>query len=296
MAVVFPTFSIIIPTYCRPKQVAVCLNAIAGLNYPREQYEVIVVNDGGSWTNATFEPQSAPLAVRFVEQAHLGPAVARNTGAEAATGKFLAFTDDDCMPHPDWLYYLALQLDQTPDCLLGGRTLNALPRNPYAAASQDLIGYLYSHFNAGSHNSRFFTSNNMAIPANKFRESGGFDQCFPFAAAEDRDFCDRWLHAGGNLAYVPEAVVYHAHNLTLAGFWRQHFHYGRGAYRFHRQRVIRTRQPLKLEPLSFYYRLITYPFAKKHGLVKGLLGSLLMMLSQLANAGGYFWERWTNKT
>ena len=39
-------FSIIIPTYARPKQLAVCLEAIACLNYPRDRFEVIVVDDG----------------------------------------------------------------------------------------------------------------------------------------------------------------------------------------------------------------------------------------------------------
>jgi GT2 family glycosyltransferase len=52
----------------------------------------------------------------------------------------------------------------------------------------------------------------------------------PYAAGEDREFCDRWLRHGYRMAYVPKATVYHAHELTFCTFWRQHFGYGRGAF------------------------------------------------------------------
>src|SRR3990172_7747823 len=83
-----------------------------------------------------------------VRQRNAGPASARNTGAAQARGEFLAFTDDDCRPAPDWLRGLALRLTQSPDCVIGGRTTNALPDNPYSSASQLLIDYLYSYYNA----------------------------------------------------------------------------------------------------------------------------------------------------
>ena len=41
-----PTFSIIVPTYTRPRQLSMCLQALAELYYPRERFEVIAVDDG----------------------------------------------------------------------------------------------------------------------------------------------------------------------------------------------------------------------------------------------------------
>ena len=52
--------------------------------------------------------------------------------------------------------------------MIGGRTVNALPGNPYSTASQLLIDYLYSYYNADSGQARFFTSNNLAVAAERF--------------------------------------------------------------------------------------------------------------------------------
>src|SRR5262245_44511998 len=42
-----PFFSIIVPTYCRPQPLRVCLASLAHLDYPHESLEVIIVDDGG---------------------------------------------------------------------------------------------------------------------------------------------------------------------------------------------------------------------------------------------------------
>ncbi len=41
-----PSFSIVIATHNRPRQLAECLAALASLDYPRDRFEVIVVDDG----------------------------------------------------------------------------------------------------------------------------------------------------------------------------------------------------------------------------------------------------------
>src|SRR5574341_76745 len=131
-------------------------------------------------------------------------------------------------------------LETRPEFCVGGRTSNALPDNPYSAASQSLITYLYTRWNPSA-GPTFFASNNVAVPAASFKEIGGFDARFPYAAGEDRDFCDRWLRYGFPMAYAPEAIVYHSHALTLRSFWWQHYNYGRGARYFHALRTERTR-------------------------------------------------------
>jgi GT2 family glycosyltransferase len=78
---------------------------------------------------------------------------------------------------------------------------------------------VYAYYNDDPHQAHFFTTNNLALPAERFRAIGGFDTTFPLAASEDREFCDRWLHHGYQMTYSPEVVVYHAHVLTLRTFW-----------------------------------------------------------------------------
>jgi len=285
-----PFFSIIIPTYNRLERLANCFESLSHLDYPREQFEVIVIDDG---SDMPLQPAVAPfldqLNVTLLKQLHAGPARARNTGAERAKGEYLAFTDDDCLLAPNWLKNLAARLATLPDHAIGGRTLNGLPDNLYSMASQLLIHYLYTYYNSDPHQARFFTSNNLALPADYFHKIGGFNTTFFRAAAEDREFCERWLQHGYRLIYAPEVLVYHAHDLLFRPFWRQHFNYGRGAFRYHQLHARHKKQRLKIEPLSFYFNMLRYPLSQIHG-TKVFSILLLLFISQGANASGFLWE------
>lgn len=289
-------FSIIIPTYNRPERLKKCLNSIASLDYPCDKFEVIVVDDGSEKAlddvTSGFQNQ---FSLTLLRQKNAGPASARNNGASQAKGKFLAFTDDDCTLAPDFLKNLELKFSSAPDSMTGGRTINALPKNIYSTASQTLIDYLYQYYNNSERQLSFFASNNFALPANLFQKLGGFDTSFPLAAAEDREFCDRWLNSGYKMTYAPDVVVYHAHELTLSKFWRQHFNYGRGAFCFHKTRAQRQSEKIKVEPLSFYFNLLIYPFSQtSNKFAIPVFG--LFFLSQVANISGFYREKLRNNS
>jgi GT2 family glycosyltransferase len=285
-----PIFSIVIPTYNRPQQLAACLQAVARLDYARDRFEVIVVDDGSAeQVTPVVAPWRNHLAVTLLQQANAGPATARNAGAERAQGHFLAFTDDDCVPDARWLHALAAHVTTSPGSLIGGRVLNAFPHNPYAEASQHLIDYLYVYFNDDSKPGRFFPSNNLAIAAERFRTVGGFDPSFRLAAGEDRDFCARCQEAGYPLRYAPEAVVHHASALNLRDFLQQHFRYGRGALQFQRTRARQEQKPDLVKPFSFYQHMILSPGTQREGW-QTLVLPLLLILTQGATAAGFYWE------
>ena len=281
-----PTFSIVVPTFNRPARLAECLRALAGLDYPRSRFEVIVVDDGGARPAG---PVAAPfgrrLELTIIRQARSGPAAARNAGVTRAGGRYLAFTDDDCRPDRRWLAAFGARLVHRPEAVLGGRTLNALPDNSFSSASQLLCDYLYGYYNRDPDRARFFTSNNLALAAERFDEIGGFDAAFVLPAAEDRDFCDRLASAGVSLVYTPEAMVHHGHELSLGTFLRQHFTYGRGACRFREIRERRGRR-VRLEPPSFYLDLVREPFADERG-GRALSLAALLVVAQAANAAGF---------
>jgi glycosyltransferase involved in cell wall biosynthesis len=283
----FPLFSIIIPTRDRAQQLRVCLEAIRGMDFPRKDFEVIVVDDGSTTAmDSVVAPFTQALNLTLVRQPNAGPAAARNTGAECAKGSLLAFTDDDCAPDPGWLRALAGYLACGPGRMVGGKTRNTVVNNPFASASQQLISYLYEYYNADPANARFFTSNNLALPAEEFRQIGGFDTGFPRAAGEDRELCDRWSFRGYQLVYAPNAIVNHAHALTLGRFWRQHVNYGRAAMHFHRLRARRLNRTIRTEPLSFYLKMLRYPFSQRED-GPAWVHSALLGLSQVANAIGF---------
>jgi glycosyltransferase involved in cell wall biosynthesis len=281
-----PFFSVIIPTYSRPTELPGCLEALARQQFLTDSFEVIVVDDGSpSPPDAIVQKFQDRLAVSLVTAGHGGPAAARNHGAQRASGKFLAFTDDDCRPAPEWLPALAARFEALPDHIIGGRTINALAKNPYAATSQLILDVAYRHFNrAGLGEAQFLACNNLALAADRFGAIGGFDTSF--TTSEDRELCDRWLRHGYKITYAPEAVVFHAHPLNLRRLWWQHFGYGRGAWRFHRLRewhgYARFRPDWK-----FYLQLAMAPFAEGR---RAPAIAALIVVTQLANCAGFFYE------
>jgi GT2 family glycosyltransferase len=288
--------SVIVPTHQRPAQLLRCLAALAAQDYPRDDFEIIVVEDGdyaGTKSAVAGMAADRQLSIEFVAQSpRAGPASARNAGVAVARGTYVAFTDDDCEPAADWLSRLVSHLSANPSCAVGGLVVNLLSDVPYSTASQLLIDYLYEYYRVETTGARFFTSNNLALSVDDFRTIGGFDHSFPLAAAEDREFCERWQRLGRRLVFAEDAVVRHAHRLTFRAFLRQHFNYGRGADFLHRSRARHdgaASRP-KLEPLSFYVNLICYP-CRRRPIAQGLPLTGLMGLSQAAYAAGYLRER-----
>lgn len=279
-------FTIIVPTFNRPQNLSDCLSAFAKLDYASDRFEVIVVDDGGPVAlDAVVAPFQKTMNVMLLKQVNAGPAAARNYGAQFARGKYLAFTDDDCVPAAGWLSSLYEHLNEQLNCMVGGRIANALADNVYASTSQLITDLVYAYYNADPLHAHFAATNNLAVPADLFRALGGFDQAF--LTSEDRDWCDRWLDAGYPFVYAGNAVIYHARQLTLRSFWRQHFGYGRGAWRFNRAHAQRnTGSTIKGD---FYiescHRLIDWlPKMQKR---RAMNLAILLVVWQIANTAGF---------
>jgi GT2 family glycosyltransferase len=280
MAAAPPSISIVIATYDRPRQLAGCLEALHSLAYPRERFEVVVVDDGSPTPVA--EHRADGLRLRVERAPHRGPGAARNAGAAVAEGELLAFVDDDCLPAPGWLSGLAEAHRARPAAALGGRTLNALERNPYAETTHLLNEVLYADDGRAGW---YFAANNLALPADGFRAIGGFRQ--EAVDQEDRDLCERWTAHGYGMARAPGAVVYHAHELTLRSFVAQHFGYGRGAHTLSRERARRTGRPTRPEP-GLHIEFVRNALRRGR---RGPLLALLVVLSQAAFFAGFSVER-----
>ncbi len=284
---IVPFFSIIIPTYNRPEKLKNCLESITKLDYPIDRFEVIIIDDGSHESLESIISYFQPLInVKLIKQKNSGPATARNNGVSQAQGDYIAFIDDDCEVTPSWLSVFAYCFQQNPNAILGGYTINKLTENIYSVASQKLVDYLYSYYNAIPDRTQFFTSNNFVIPKVIFEKIGGFNTTFPLAAAEDRELCHRLYFQGYKMIYLPQAEVEHYHNLTLKTFWQQHLNYGKGAKYFHRIKAKNNSTKIKIEPLNFYFNLLIYPI--KYELeIKNILISVLLLISQMANFIGF---------
>ncbi len=289
-----PLISVVIPTYQRPRQLLACLKALACQNLNTSDFEVVIIDDDGGadpGLASAVAQVAQDLEIMLIAADHRGPAAARNRGAEVCKGRLLAFTDDDCEPQADWLQRLLEVFDRSPETVVGGAIRCGLEKNRYSAASQDLVRYLYEYFNRIDGQARLIVSNNLALAKSVFDRLDGFDLRFKLAAAEDRDFSHRCTTLGIKMVFEPLAIVVHNHELTAWSFVRQHFTYGLGAYHYHQSCAADGRGNIPMEPMRFYHDLVFYPLRHGRPTVEAIIGSILLVVSQAANAAGYFWEK-----
>jgi len=284
-------FSIVIPTYNRPEQLTECLLAIQRLDFAKDAFEIIVVDDG-SRVSMKDEVGSVVerIETRWIRTPNGGPAAARNRGSIDSRGDYLVFIDDDCVPAPDWLANVAHCTTLHPDCLIGGRTLTTLVRDPYSITSQVILDAAYRFYNPAPLSARFLASNNMALRADLFAGSGGFNERFRIAS-EDREFCDRWLHQDRRIVFCEEIVLYHDHILAFRSFCRQHFNYGRGAFQYHSLRHRRGSGSIK-QDMRFHTRLnslLRDPLVKLNRSMAARVCSLLAVW-QIMNLFGFLYQ------
>lgn len=204
-----PLFSVIIPTYHRNDLLAKCLDCLApGIQtLPAKQYEVIVTDDGFKTTAEEMIREHYPWA-KWVAGPRRGPAANRNNGSKYAQLGWLAFTDDDCLPDPQWIEaYAKVIVDEPSYLVFEGRTYVDRPKQSLAEAApiNESGGHLWSC--------------NFAIQKQLFESLTGFDERFPYAAMEDVDLKLRLSKIGHKSSFVEAASV--CHPWRTIGGWKQ---------------------------------------------------------------------------
>jgi glycosyltransferase involved in cell wall biosynthesis len=275
-----PEISVVVPTRDRIGSLASCLHALEAQSAP--SFEVVVVDDASRDARGVSDVVACHSHARVVRGTGRGPAAARNLGARVARAEWLCFTDDDCRPRRQWIVELQRTLAGGARAA-AGQVIVARPGG-CAAAAQTITNHLVQR--SRSPDGRwvaFAPTNNLACRRDVMRALP-FDEQYPLAAGEDRDWCHR---AAGQVAirFVPDAVVVHGPDATFPHFWRQQVRYGRGAYRFHRAHPGGPR----VQPLGFYTTLARAAFDQGVG-VGALVG-----VAQAATAVGYVQSALTDR-
>jgi cellulose synthase/poly-beta-1,6-N-acetylglucosamine synthase-like glycosyltransferase len=213
--------SVIIPAYNAEVTLGSCLNALEAQTVSRDVYEIIVVDDCS--TDGT-PAIAGDRDVVLLRQTHAGPATARNLGALEARGDLLLFTDADCEPVPDWIEQLAGAL-AGPEVVGAKGTYRTLQKSLVARFVQLEYEKKYARM-LGCDQIDFVDTYSAAYRRGIFLENGGFDPRFLTASVEDQEFSFRLARKGYRLVFVPEAVVYHLHDTTVAEYWRRKFAIG----------------------------------------------------------------------
>lgn len=185
--------SVVIPTFQRPVSLAACLECLERQSLAREQFEVIVTDDGADTATRDLVREKFPR-VTWTQGPRRGPAANRNHGVSLAKGEWLAFVDDDCLPSPGWLKAISSQSDVD---VIEGKTIAPGARDtPFQERVENLRGGSY-------------WSCNLAVRREVFARLGGFDEDFLEPGGEDMEFA--WRIAENNLhtRFVAPALVEH---------------------------------------------------------------------------------------
>ncbi|MBW4612330.1 MAG: glycosyltransferase [Desmonostoc vinosum HA7617-LM4] len=211
-------FSVVIPTYNRQPILEKCLRALEMQELSHVEtlqatsvdgYEIVLVDDGS--TDGTLEWLEAHKDefshVRWFQQDHAGPAMARNLGVEQAQGDVIIFIDSDLVVLKNFLQAHADALVQGKAKLASDRffTYGAVINtcnfdNPTAEP------YKITDFSAA-----FFATGNVAIPKYWLQKAGLFDSSFQLYGWEDLELGVRLKQLGLKLIKCPAAVGYHWH-------------------------------------------------------------------------------------
>jgi glycosyltransferase involved in cell wall biosynthesis len=243
-----PLVSVVLATHDRAEQLETCLTSLLGGSYP--VFEVVVVDNAPSDESAR-EMVEARFAhdprVRYVREDRAGASLARNVGARAARGEYVAFTDDDTVVDPLWLNAIVAGFGDDPRvACVTGLTLPGGLESPAQQAFElyggMALGYesrvydldenrgdtLLYPYTAGI----FGASNNAAFRRSAFLDRGGFDVVLGPAThafgAEDLDLFLALILDGHRIVYEPRAMLRHEHRRDYADLYWQVFTYSAG--------------------------------------------------------------------
>ncbi len=215
--------TVVIPTIGRLDPLRRCLESIARTAPPPA--EILVVDQSHDPALADVVADAAGARGRVVRSGGLGVARARNDGLRAAEHDVVLVTDDDCTVAPDWILAGARLATMYPGAIVTGKVLpvgdpRAVPSTKDDPSPRDLTG---------ERRGGWLFGNNMVLPRSAVLDLGGFDERFgPEEAAEDNEFCYRWLKAGRSLRYEPSLVVEHHDWRSPHDLERLYVRYARG--------------------------------------------------------------------
>jgi GT2 family glycosyltransferase len=215
--------TVVIPTIGRLDPLRRCLESLASSDPPPA--EVLVVDQSHDATLVPLVDELGDGRTRVVPSLGLGVARARNDGLRAATNDVVLVTDDDCTVPVGWAATGWQLAAAHPGAIVTGRVLPVGDPRAVPSTKDDPLPVDLSSERRGG----WLFGNNMALPRGAVLDLGGFDERFgPEEAAEDNEFCYRWLKGGGRLVYEPELVVDHHDWRSQNELERLYVRYARG--------------------------------------------------------------------
>lgn len=224
-----PFVSVVIPNYNGERLLPDCLKAIRRNNYPRDKYEVVVLDNNSTDKSRELVRRDFPWARVLALKENYGNTDSVNRGVKASRGEYIVVLDNDTEVYRDWLSELvkvAMSDDLIGIC--GSRLFNMNIQRYVGEGKLTMLGVPDVEIKHPWKTECFFVSGCSLLIK---REVLGkleffFDPTF-FAYFEDVDLCWRAKLLGYKTYFVPSSVVYHKKAQTASkwGNKMKYFHY-----------------------------------------------------------------------
>lgn len=213
-----PRVSVILPVFNDEIRLKKCLEALEQQTYPKELYEVIVV-DNASTTDLKSLVNRFQQS-RYCYEAKPGSYAARNFGLGLSTGKVIAFTDSDCIPALNWIKLGVSSLQNNYEPGLIGGAINLFYKNPNRLTGVELYEGI-----EGFPQKKYIEQENFGATANVFTYKKIIDIVGNFnpglKSGGDAEWGKRVAKAGYRLYYADEVEVEHPARSTYSEYYKK---------------------------------------------------------------------------
>lgn len=222
-----PSVSVIIPVFNDTERLKMCLNALENQTYPKNLYEVIVVdNNSDEDIEETVDHYRQAIVT---SENRPGSYVARNKGISLAKGEIIAFTDSDCIPAQDWIEKGVMNLLRVPKCGLVAGEIKFFFKNPNQLTAVELHESIFGiHQKHYVENSKFGATANLFTFRSVIDDVGFFDDVLK--SGGDRDWGQRVSLAGYKQIYRDDTCVAHPARYSFGQIYKKSLRVTGGLY------------------------------------------------------------------
>lgn len=166
-----PLISVVIPAYNEEKLIGKCINALNQQTFPKDKYEVLVIDNNSSDDTAKIARKAGARVIHFTKEQGFVPA--KKFGVSQASAEVIAFTDADSIPDKQWLENIYLLMQEKTLMCVGGTIL--------PTENNMFLYLLFTFYDGLARINQFFGISliwgpNMAVRKEAFLKIGGFNE------------------------------------------------------------------------------------------------------------------------
>ena len=230
--------SVVVPTRNRAARLLQSLRSLSEQDYPRDCFEIVVVDNGSTDDTTQIVGQEARRidhpTVRLVREGTRGLNRARNAGIAAASGDPICFVDDDIEAPPGWLRAMVAGVHRHPNGGCYGGPINLLLEGKVPRmCGEEELGETELDLGGEEHAVGAVWGANMTITKAAIARCGLFDERIEIYGDEE-EWERRLMSAGGSIFYLPDAWLWHrrsAEELRVSSLLISRFRRGRHGVR-----------------------------------------------------------------